>query len=98
MAEEGRGKAPAGSEDKSTTSVVVPPSIDASAGEPARITAVERYGGRDASRVVVLMSHPARFTVGDLAPGAGHGPRLFVDVDGARYLGKSAYAGAGIVE
>ncbi|HYO97456.1 MAG TPA: N-acetylmuramoyl-L-alanine amidase, partial [Polyangiaceae bacterium] len=64
---------------------------------PVRITQVERYGSTDAARVVVHVTHPAAFHLGQ-ADSNGAEPRLFVDIDGAAYAGPSSIAMTGLVE
>lgn len=66
--------------------------------EPSRITRVERYGGKDAARVVVFVTAPALFEVGELQGDGVRGPRLFVDIKGAKFRGRRDYDGEGIVE
>ena len=66
---------------------------------PVRITSVERYGARDAARIVVFVTHPATFDVGFLsAQPPERGPRLFVDIDKASYQGPLGFDVGGIVE
>jgi N-acetylmuramoyl-L-alanine amidase len=47
-----------------------------------QILRVESWPGREAARVVVVLSRPARFRPGDEAPVAGRGARTYVDLDG----------------
>jgi N-acetylmuramoyl-L-alanine amidase len=68
------------------------------AADAATLTRIERYSGKDAARVVVFVSQPVRFEVGALAAAASVGPRLFVDLRGARYTGKSALGAEGLLE
>jgi N-acetylmuramoyl-L-alanine amidase len=81
-------------------SVTGSPSAQAPSGaaESATLTHIERYSGKDAARVVVFVSKPVRFEVGSLAPAPGVGPRLFVDLRGAQYSGKSALGAEGLLE
>jgi N-acetylmuramoyl-L-alanine amidase len=76
------------------------PGVEAPRGaaESATLTHIERYSGKDAARVVVFVERPVRFEVGTLAATAGVGPRLFVDLHGARYAGKSTLAADGLLE
>lgn len=76
------------------------PSVQAPSGaaESATLTRIERYSGKDAARVVVFVSKPVRFEVGSLGGAAGAGPRLFVDLRGAHYSGKSALGAEGLLE
>lgn len=94
----GRTKGVAAVASTRAPAVTLPTVVESTSKEPARITSVERYGGRDASRVVVMMTRPATYEVGELAPDASHGPRLFVDVHRARYRGPASAVGAGIVD
>ena len=66
---------------------------------PVRITSVERYGARDAARIVVFVTHPTTFDVGFLpAQPPDRGPRLFVDIEKASYQGPLGFDVGGIVE
>jgi len=79
--------------------VVVPTLVGRELSGPARITSIERYGARDAARVVVFVTRPTLFEVGSLpAQGDKRGPRLYVDIDGASYKGRLEYAVGGLVE
>lgn len=89
---------PQGHAASPAVAVIQPTIARATHDEPAKITAVERYGGKDAARVVVVMTRPARYSAAELPPDPGHGPRLFVDVSDTRYDGKASYPGAGIVD
>jgi N-acetylmuramoyl-L-alanine amidase len=66
--------------------------------EPARITGVQHYRGKDAARVVVLVTHPTLFEVGQLPADAHRGPRLFVDIKHSKYRGRHELDGEGLVE
>ncbi len=65
---------------------------------PAEITGLRQYGGRDAGRVVVFLSRPTRFEVGDLAGDATHAPRVFIDVTQTKFHGARDFEGSGLVE
>jgi N-acetylmuramoyl-L-alanine amidase len=82
------------------SSVTSSPSVQAPSGaaESATLTTIERYSGKDAARVVVFVSKPVRFEVGSLAAANGVGPRLFVDLRGARYSGKATLGAEGLLE
>src|SRR6185312_12455292 len=67
------GAASAGVAPASSGDVVAPLVPEATPAEPAKITGVERYGGKDASRVVVLVTRPTLFEVGSLAEDGTHG-------------------------
>jgi len=79
------------------------PSPAASAAAPsgavtaATLTHIERYSAKDAARVVVFVSSPVRFEVGTVEASAGAGPRLFVDLRGAHYAGKSSLSADGLL-
>ncbi|HYJ09116.1 MAG TPA: N-acetylmuramoyl-L-alanine amidase [Polyangiaceae bacterium] len=81
-----------------------PAAPEASAGVPAGavaaadLTQIERYSAKDAARVVVFVSKPVRFEVGTLPASGQAGPRLFVDLKGARYGGKPSYTASGLLE
>ena len=59
--------------------VVVPERAGVRA-EPAKLVRVERYGAKDAARVVIHVTHPALFEVRSLEAVAGTGPRLVIDL------------------
>ncbi|HVU04700.1 MAG TPA: N-acetylmuramoyl-L-alanine amidase [Polyangiaceae bacterium] len=80
------------------TSIVPPDLVEPPNAEPARITGVEHYGGKDAARVVVRVTRPTRFSVGELPPDATHGPRLFVDIEHAVPKARHAVPADGLVE
>lgn len=64
----------------------------------ATLTHIERYSAKDAARVVVFVSSPVRFEVGALAATTNSGPRLFVDLRGASYAGKTSLSTNGLLE
>jgi len=66
--------------------------------EPARIIEVQHYRGKDAARVVVLVTHPTLFEVGQLEGDAHRGPRIFVDIKHSKYRGRHELPGEGLVE
>jgi N-acetylmuramoyl-L-alanine amidase len=66
--------------------------------EPAQITRVELYGGKEATRVVVFVTRPTLFEVGDLAADTQHGPRLFIDIKDSKLRAKRSYDGDGLVQ
>lgn len=70
---------PASSSAPNGGSVVVPEKAATSA-EPASVTEIERYGAKDAARVVVHVTHPALFEVHSLPAEGTSGPRLVVDL------------------
>jgi N-acetylmuramoyl-L-alanine amidase len=77
---------------------VVMPSVGVPAAGPVKITAVERYGAKDAARVVVHVTHPARFDVKSLEPSGSAPARLVVDLQGVSYEGAKSLAVGGLVE
>jgi N-acetylmuramoyl-L-alanine amidase len=78
---------------------VVVPTLSGGPQGPARITNIERYGARDAARIVVFVTRPALFDVGFIAAeGAERGPRLFVDIEQASYKGALSFDVGGIVK
>lgn len=103
QAAEERGAAPPASASAASAEdngPVVVPTLSASAlRKPARITRIERYGAKDAARVVVFVTHPTTFQVGSI-PGQGQdrGPRLYIDIHNAHYKGKRKLDVGGLVE
>jgi N-acetylmuramoyl-L-alanine amidase len=72
---------PAGSgAPPSTAGPVVVPERAGVRTEPAQLVRVERYGAKDAARVVIHVTHPALFEVRSLEAAAGAGPRLVIDL------------------
>lgn len=65
---------------------------------PLEVTKIERYGSPDSARLVVFLTEPAVYQVGQLPQDATRGPRLYVDIDGADYQGKPELPVGGIVE
>lgn len=59
---------------------------------------VERYGAQDTARIVVYLSQPADYRVGELERGSGQGPRLYLDIANATYQGPARHVVGGIVE
>jgi N-acetylmuramoyl-L-alanine amidase len=68
------------------------------AASRATLTRIEHYSAKDAARVVVFVSNPVRFEVGSLAATASSGPRLFVDLQGAEYSGRSTLGAEGLLQ
>jgi N-acetylmuramoyl-L-alanine amidase len=77
---------------------VVVPELRAGLERPTTITRVEPFGAEQTARVVVHVTHPTRFQVGLLEPVEGRGPRLFVDIQHARFEGPPVYETEGLVE
>jgi N-acetylmuramoyl-L-alanine amidase len=91
------GVAPAPS--SSAASDIVQPEVPTEEQkEPAQISRVELYDGKDAARVVVRVTRPTRFSATELPPDATHGTRLFVDVEHAVPKAQRMMPGDGIVE
>lgn len=78
--------------------IVEPPLPPEKPAEPAQITRVELYGGKEASRVVVFVTRPTLFEVGDLAADAQHGPRIFIDIKNSVLKTRRTYDGEGLIE
>ncbi len=79
---------------RATTSATAP----SGAVQSATLTHIDHYSAKDAARVVVFVSKPVRFEVGSLAAEAGRGARLYVDLQGAHYAGKSRLDAQGLLE
>lgn len=76
---------------------VVVPTVSATSQRPAEITKLEHYGAQDAARIVVFLTHPTTFDVGFLPGQNSQGPRLYVDIERARYVGTRRFEVGGIV-
>jgi N-acetylmuramoyl-L-alanine amidase len=77
---------------------VVMPSVSVPATGPVKITSVERYGAKDAARVVVHVTHPARFEVSALEASADAPARLVIDLAGVSHHGPNNLPVGGLVE
>jgi N-acetylmuramoyl-L-alanine amidase len=86
--------------DSAAPAVAAVPSSQSPTGAvaTATLTHIERYSAKDAARVVVFVSSPVRFDVGALAATPSNGPRLFVDLHGAAYAGKTSVETSGLLE
>lgn len=84
---------------RASAKVVAPPEKALEFAGATRITQIERYPGKEAARIVVFMTAPASFQVGQLAaePPSGKA-RLFVDIPAASYTGATQFDVGGIVE
>jgi N-acetylmuramoyl-L-alanine amidase len=80
-----------------TGPVVVPSAVPRPAG-PVSVTRIERYGAKDAARVVVHLSAPAQFQVTTLEASPGAPPRIVVDLPNVTYGGERAFTVGGLVE
>jgi N-acetylmuramoyl-L-alanine amidase len=78
-------------------SVVVPSKAVIGPGRGA-ISEIERYGAKDAARVVVHVTHPALFEVHSLDADSNAGPRLVVDLIDVTSKELSALPVGGLVE
>jgi N-acetylmuramoyl-L-alanine amidase len=74
----------------------MPPAVASDDG-PARVTGIERYGAKDAARVVVFMTRPTRFEVGEVEARSEH-PRVFVDIENASVAANASYDVGGLVQ
>ncbi|HSC88673.1 MAG TPA: N-acetylmuramoyl-L-alanine amidase [Polyangiaceae bacterium] len=98
---EAKGEAASGSgatpsDDRSQ--IVLPEVLEKGLTEPTRITQVEPFSAERTARVVVHVTHPTKFHIGQLEGGTGRGPRLFVDIDRATYKGPASFETTGLVE
>lgn len=75
----------------STLSVPIEP-------QQTTISGVEHYGAPKSARIVILMSRPSLFEVGELPRKGTQGPRLYVDILGADFVGPAQYEIGGLVE
>jgi N-acetylmuramoyl-L-alanine amidase len=89
--------APGPSASASAAAPVLGAQEPAGAVAAATLTHIERYSAKDAARVVVFVSKPVRFEVGQLAAAAASGPRLFIDLRGAHYAGKGSLEAEGLL-
>lgn len=78
--------------------VVVPEVLRASLDNPTKITEVEPFGAEKTARVVVNVTHPTKFQVGVLEKTSDAGPRLFVDIQHAKYDGPEVIPSKGLIE
>jgi N-acetylmuramoyl-L-alanine amidase len=98
--EPGRGStAPSSSASTpAAPATLVVPKLIGAPGEKPRVTNIERYGAKDAARVVVFVTHPTTFRAEEIPASAGAPARLVVDLDRATYRGKRELAVGGLVE
>lgn len=90
------GAAPVPSSGKVGT---VTPTVDVpKTAQQTTISGVEHYGSPKSARIVILMSRPSLFEVGELSNVGGKGHRLYVDILGADFRGPSQYEVGGLVE
>lgn len=93
----GMSDASASQSDSDQRVELVVPNVDPSAQGRAQITKIERYGAKDAARIVVFVTRPAVFSVGAI-PREARGPRIFVDVENTTYGGQANFDVGGVVE
>ncbi len=79
-------------------SVVVPKNLRASLENPTNITKVETFGAERTSRVVVHVTHPTKFHAGELPATKSQGPRLFVDIEHAKFTTPAIVSSKGLIE
>lgn len=89
---------PGGANASASAGPVVVPSKAGTSAEPASVTEIERYGAKDAARVVVHVTHPTLFEVHALAAEGANGPRLVVDLANVTAHQPSALPVGGLVE
>jgi len=77
---------------------LVVPKIANAPGEKPRVTSIERYGAKDAARVVVFVTQPTTFRAEEIPATAEAPTRLVVDLDRASYQGKRELGVGGLVE
>ncbi|HEX6275541.1 MAG TPA: hypothetical protein VFZ53_21015, partial [Polyangiaceae bacterium] len=80
--------APPASAPKTDQALVVVPKVTGAPGAPPEITSIERYGAEDAARVVVHVTHPARFDMSFVEPSADQPARVVLDLPKVSYRGK----------
>ena len=90
--------APSASPAAADKSLVVVPSVTAAPSARPEITSIERYGAEDAARVVVHVTHPARFDMSFVEPTADQPPRVVLDLPNVLYRGKKKLPVGGLVE
>ena len=77
--------------------VVVPEKV-AEVDGPATLTGIERFGAKDAARVVIHVTHPTLFEVRSLAATGNVGPRLVIDLARVTAKKQEPLAVGGLVE
>jgi N-acetylmuramoyl-L-alanine amidase len=93
----GPSVAPSASPAAADKSLVVVPSVTAAPSARPEITSIERYGAEDAARVVVHVTHPARFDMSFVESTADQPPRVVLDLPNVLYRGKKKFAVGGLV-
>ena len=92
-----KGPTPSASPKLADRALVVVPSVTAPASTPPEITSIERYGAEDAARVVVHVTHPARFDMSFVEANGDQPPRLVLDLPNVVYRGKKKLPVGGLV-
>jgi N-acetylmuramoyl-L-alanine amidase len=64
---------------------------------PAKIVRIEQWPGKEAARIVIVLSKQAEFRAGDEASSGGKKPRVFVELDGVDKGDARDAIGGGIV-
>jgi N-acetylmuramoyl-L-alanine amidase len=77
--------------------VVISPALGKGEQRAVKVVSVEPYGSSDRARVVITLSGPTTFEVGELPPGTEKA-RLFVDIARAKPPPQREWAVGGIVE
>jgi N-acetylmuramoyl-L-alanine amidase len=72
--------------------------VSGGAQAPASVTQVERYGSRDAARLVLYVSGPVSFERGAAEGAPASSSRLYVDIPHATYAGPRTLEMKGLVE
>jgi N-acetylmuramoyl-L-alanine amidase len=89
--------APQTSAAKAAQALVVVPNVTAVPSAPPEITSIERYGAEDAARVVVHITHPARFDMSFVEPSGDQPPRVVLDLPKVVHRGKKKFPVGGLV-
>jgi N-acetylmuramoyl-L-alanine amidase len=94
----GKGPAPSAAPSAIAKALVVVPSATKASSSPPEITSIERYGAEDAARVVVHVTHPARFDMTFIEASSDQPPRVVLDLPGVVHRrGKKKLAVGGLV-
>jgi N-acetylmuramoyl-L-alanine amidase len=91
------GPAPSASAKASEQALVVVPSVTRAPSVPPEITSIERYGAEDAARVVVHVTHPARFEMSFVEAAGDQPPRVVLDLPNVGYRGNKKLSVGGLV-
>jgi N-acetylmuramoyl-L-alanine amidase len=91
------GPAPSATPPPAAPALVVAPSATKASSSPPEITSIERYGAEDAARVVVHVTHPARFDMTFVEASGDQPPRVVLDLPGVLHRGKKKLSVGGLV-